>query len=296
MNALANILGPRALFGEPLAAHTTWGMGGPADCLATARDAAEAAAVVAACRAAGCPVKALGRGSNLLAADAGYSGVMLKLAGSLAGVKARGQVIVAGGGAYLSAAVKLATRLGLTGLEWAAGIPGSVGGAIATNSGAHGADMAAAAARVTLLLPSGEVTTVAGADLPAAYRRRELPLGSLVLGVELALAPGTPESVAARVAELVAARKRSQPLGARTAGSVFRNPPGDYAGRLIEAAGLKGLAVGRAMVSPKHANFIVNQGGATAAEVLALMEAVRAAVAKRFGVELTPEVEVVGDV
>lgn len=296
MNALANILGARARFGEPLAAHTTWGLGGPAGCLATARDAGEAAAVTAACRAAGCPVKALGRGSNLLAGDKGFPGVMLKLAGSLAGLKAAGTAIHAGGGAYLSAAVKLATRLGLTGLEWAAGIPGSVGGAIATNAGAHGADMAAVTARVTLLDAGGEVITMAGAELPAAYRRRELPAGSLVLGAQLKLTPATPEAVAARVAELLAQRKRTQPLGAKTAGSVFRNPPGDYAGRLIEAAGLKGLAVGRAVVSPKHANFIVNRGGATAAEVLALMEQVRRAVAERFGVDLSSEVEVVGDV
>jgi UDP-N-acetylmuramate dehydrogenase len=296
MSALANILGPRARFGEPLAAHTTWGLGGPAGCLATARDAAEAAAIVAACRAAGCPVKALGRGSNLLVAGAGFPGVMLKLAGALAGLKASGRVIAAGGGASLNAAVKLATRLGLSGLEWAAGIPGTVGGAIATNAGAHGADMAAVAARVTLLSAEGEVITLAGADLPAAYRRRALPAGSLVLGAELALAIAAPATIAARVAELLAQRKRTQPLGAKTAGSVFRNPPGDFAGRLIEAAGLKGLAVGDAVVSPKHANFIVNRGRATAAEVLDLMEAVRRAVAERFGVELTPEVEVVGDV
>ncbi len=296
MNALANILGPRARFGEPLASHTTWGLGGPAWCLATARDAGEAAAVLAACRRAGCPVKALGRGSNLLVAGGGYPGVMLKLAGSLAGLKASGQVIKAGGGAHLSAAVKLASRLGLAGLEWAAGIPGSVGGAVATNAGAHGSDMAAVAAEITLLGAEGEILTLAGAELPAAYRRRELPEGALVLGASLALKPSDPAAVAARVAEFLAARKRTQPLGAKTAGSVFKNPPGDYAGRLIEAAGLKGFSLGGAQVSRKHANFIVNRGGASPAEVLALLETVRRAVTERFGVELEPEVEVVGDV
>jgi UDP-N-acetylmuramate dehydrogenase len=290
------MLGPRARFSEPLAAHTTWCLGGPAGCLATVRDAAEASAVTAACRAAGCPVKPLGRGSNLLAADRGFDGVMLRLAGTLAGLKATGRVIAAGGGASLNAAVKLAARLGLSGLEWATGIPGTVGGAVATNAGAHGLDIAAVAARVTLIDAVAEVFTVDGAELPAAYHQRDLPPGSLVLRAELVLTPAAPAVVATRVAELLATRRCRQPLSAKTAGSVFRNPPSDYAGRLIEAAGLKGLTVGRAVVSPKHANFIINRGGATAAEVLALMDLVRRTVAERFGVELVPEVEVVGDV
>lgn len=296
MQALCHILGGRARFGEPLAGHTTWGIGGPAWCLARAHSAAEAQAVVRAAAKAGVPVKVLGRGSNLLVTDGGFAGVMLSLKGDLARIAAQGQIMRAGGGAHLPAAVKLAARLGLGGLEWAAGIPGSLGGAIAMNAGASGGQTSDVLAEVDLLLPDASRQTLPAAALKPAYRRGGLPAGALVLMATLRLSADDPQAVAARTRAVLERRRASQPLDRRTAGSVFKNPPGDYAGRLIEAAGLKGLCVGPAMVSPRHANFIENQGGASAAQVLQLMDQVRRRVRERFGVDLEPEVEVVGHV
>jgi UDP-N-acetylmuramate dehydrogenase len=282
MAQLLAIEGLATRFGEPMAAHTTWRVGGPAWCLATAGDLDQARKVVAAARAHGMPVKALGLGSNLLVSDQGWRGVLLRMRGELALLQREGGDIAAGGG--------------LSGLEWAAGIPGTVGGALATNAGAHGGDMAGLAVKASLLLPTGEVRDFAAAELPAAYRRRRLPAGGLVVAVRLALTLDDPARVAARVKANLERRAASQPLAARTAGSVFKNPPGDFAGRLIEAAGLKGYALGRARVSPVHANFIENSGQASAAEVIALMQEVAAKVLIHSGVELTPEVEVLGHV
>ncbi len=296
MSALTAMLGSQARFGEPLAAHTTWRVGGPAWCLATVESLEQARRTQALCAAAGMPLKVLGRGSNLLASDAGWHGVLLRMKGGLARLEQKGPALLCGGGAYLSAALKLAARLGLSGLEWAAGIPGTVGGALATNAGAHGGDMAATAGEASLLLPGGSLRAYTAAQLPAAYRRRELPAGALVISVRLDLRPDDPAAVTARVKAVLERRRASQPLAARTAGSVFRNPPGDHAGRLIQAAGLKGLAVGQAVVSPTHANFIENRGRASAAQIWELIDQVRRRVAAHSGVELIPEVEVLGHV
>ena len=291
---IAARLGARARFDEPMSDHTTWGVGGPAWCLARVREAGEAAWLVRACQEAGVAAKPLGRGSNLLVGDEGWPGVMIRLDGELGHLSQEGPLLSAGGGAPLSAVVRLAARVGLAGLEWAAGIPASLGGAVAINAGAYGGDMAELTATVSLLLPSGEITSVPGSELPAGYRRRVLPPGSLVLGAELSLRPATPAEVERRCKALLEVRRSSQPLAARTAGSVFKNPPGEYAGRLIEAAGLKGLAVGGAMVSRRHANFIENRGSASASDILRLINTVVVKVMEAFNVRLEPEVEVVG--
>lgn len=289
-------LGERVKFEQPMSAHTTWGVGGPAWCICQVASAEEAGFVIRAVCQAGLPWMPLGRGSNLLVRDTGYPGVMLRLAGQLASLRREGDSLWAGGGAHLPSAVKFAARLGLAGLEWAAGIPGTVGGAVATNAGALGSDMAAITSQITLLLSEGEVATLPGDQVPARYRRRELPAQSLVLAVLLTLAQESPEAVSLRVDEVLARRRATQPAGMSSAGSVFKNPPGDFAGRLIEQAGCKGLMVGDAQVSEKHANFIVNRGRATAREVLGLMDEVRRRVHEACGVELEPEVEVVGRV
>lgn len=293
--ALSHKLGKRAEFGRALAPLTTWRVGGPAWCLCTVRTAGEAEFTAQACAEAGVVLRALGRGSNLLVSDGGFDGVMLRLSGSLAKLKLDRGRMQAGGGAALIACVKLAARRGLGGLEWAAGMPASLGGAVATNAGAAGSEMAALTETVSLLLPGGEVKDIPGPELGAGYRRRELPLGALVLGAGLRLKKSEPATVAAKTQAALAKRRASQPLAARTAGSVFKNPPGDYAGRLIEAAGLKGQSIGGAMVSPRHANFIENRGSATAADILALMNLMAQRVRQRFAVELEPEVEVIGD-
>ncbi len=295
MRWLRDTLGERARFQQPMSAHTTWAVGGPAWCVCQVHSPEEAAAVIRATEEAGLPWMVLGRGSNLLVSDRGYYGVMLRLAGPLARLRREGDHIRAGGGAPLPAAVKLAARAGLAGLEWAVGIPGTVGGAAATNAGAFGSDLAALTRELTLLLPGGEVRTLAGDRLPAGYRRRELPAGAVVLEVLLALQPDDPQAVAERTERFLDRRRQTQPVAAATAGCVFKNPPGEAAGRLIEAAGCKGLAVGQAEVSPRHANFIVNRGRASAREVLALIEQVRRRVREVAGVELELEVEVVGD-
>ncbi|MCB2185980.1 MAG: UDP-N-acetylmuramate dehydrogenase [Deltaproteobacteria bacterium] len=294
--AITGRLGAGARFAEPLARHTTWGVGGPAWCLARVGTAADAAWLRDAARAAGLTVKALGRGSNLLVSDAGYPGVLLRLWGPLAKIRVAGNELVCGGGAALPAAVRLAARVGLAGLEWAGGIPATVGGAVATNAGALGGDLAGVAARLTLLLPDGRAEEFAGRELPAAYRRRELPPGSLVLEARLALAPDEPGQVAERLAGILARRRASQPLGSRTAGSVFKNPAGEAAGRLVDLAGLKGQRRGGARVSPQHANFIENTGGATAADIRELMALMAERVFQMHGVRLEPEVEVLGEV
>jgi len=291
---IAARLGARARFDEPMSRHTTWGVGGPAWCLARVNSAEEAAWLAVACDAAGMACKPLGRGSNLLVGDDGYAGVMIRLGGELGKLAVEGAGLAAGGGAPLPGAVRLAARQGLAGLEWAAGIPASLGGAVATNAGAHGGDMAELTSTVTLLLPGGEIKTVPGAELPSGYRRRALPPGSMVLGAELKLRSASPAEVERRRKALLELRRSRQPLAARTAGSVFKNPPGDHAGRLIEAAGLKGLAVGGAAVSRVHANFIENRGGASARDILSLINTVALRVMEAFSVRLEPEVEVVG--
>lgn len=296
MQTLGHILGPRARFGQLLAGLTTWGIGGPAWCLCRVESAGELRQVLAAAAGAGVACRVLGRGSNLLVADAGFDGLVLCLKGGLAGLEAQGSQLLAGGGAHLPAAVKLAARLGLAGLEWAAGIPGSLGGAVAMNAGAAGGQIKDVLASLTLMLADGQEKTIPARQLAMGYRQGGLPAGAVVLGVALALTPDAPEAVAQRTRQVLERRRASQPLDRRTAGSVFKNPRGDYAGRLIEAAGLKGLAVGDAVVSPRHANFIENQGQATAAQVLELMEQVRRLVAAHSGVELEPEVEVLGHV
>ena len=287
-------LGSRARFDEPMSRHTTWGVGGPAWCLVRVNSVAEAAWLVTACGEAGVVYKALGRGSNLLVGDAGFPGVMIRLGGELGKLALEGDTLLAGGGAPLPGAVRLAARRGLAGLEWAAGIPASLGGAVATNAGAHGGDMAEFTLAVSLLLPSGEVIEAAGKDLPSGYRRRVLPAGAMVLGTRLGLKATMPAEVERRRKALLELRRLRQPLAARTAGSVFKNPPGDHAGRLIEAAGLKGLAVGGAVISRVHANFIENRGGASATDIMSLINTVVLKVMDAFSVRLEPEVEVVG--
>lgn len=294
MAELKRRLGERALLDEPMSAHCTWGAGGPVACLARAETMAEAAWIVTAAAEAGVPLMAVGGGSNLLVTDAGWPGVMLRLSGELAGLEAGEGFIRAGAGASLARAVNLAGRQGLAGLEWAAGIPGTVGGAVAMNAGAAGGCMADVTEAVTLLDRDGAVHQMDGRELPASYRRRNLPEGSLVVGALLKLTPDDPQAVAERMRAVLDRRRAGQPLQARTAGSVFMNPPGDFAGRLIEQAGLKGLARGGARVSPVHANFIENTGGATAGDLIGLMDLVAAQVKQRFGVELRREVRVVG--
>jgi UDP-N-acetylmuramate dehydrogenase len=202
--------------------------------------------------------------------------------------------IVVEAGCGLMRLVNWCTGKGLSGLEFAAGIPGSVGGAISMNAGAWGGEMAAVVDAITFVTPDGEVQKKTRSELAFSYRHLEKGHNIVALG-ELLLKPGSRESIAQKAKDVVARRKKSQPQGVASAGSFFKNPQGDAAGRLIEAAGLKGCSAGGAMVSPIHANFIINTGSATAADVMALMKTVQERVQQRFGVMLEPEVSIIGD-
>jgi UDP-N-acetylmuramate dehydrogenase len=294
---LIAIVGQRLRVDEPLAAYTTMRVGGPADFLALAQTTAEVVALVAAARELGLPWRLIGRGSNLLVADAGVRGLVIRNTAARVRVDGEGTIVRAEAGLSCAQLAGRSARLGLAGAEFLVAIPGTVGGAVVQNAGAHGTELVELLGRVDYLGPDGEVHSLGPAELGARYRWsrfKEQPRDKAVLAAELCLTRSTVEVVAAKIVEVRTWRANSQPAEP-SAGSIFTNPPGDYAGRLIESAGLKGSRIGAAQISPVHANFIVNLGGAAAAEVAALIELARSTVAERFGVELETEVERVGD-
>jgi UDP-N-acetylmuramate dehydrogenase len=280
----------------PLARRTWWGVGGPADAVVAVESASAAVAVLGIAARWGVPVVALGNGSNVLVADAGVRGIVLRLVGDLAaiGIERDERTVLAGGGAQLPVLTGRAGKGGWTGLEAFAGIPGTVGGAVRMNAGTSLGDAAGCLVDVDLALPGGlERRSVEALGL--SYRHSELPAGAVVVSARLRATGGDADRSRALVAEHLARRAATQPVDVRSCGSTFRNPPGDHAGRLIESVGLKGHASGRVRVSPIHANFVENLGGATAAELWAFVTLIRTRVAEERGVWLVPEVERVGD-
>lgn len=277
---------------EPLARHTYMRLGGPAayygepPTIEAVRDIAAWAA------AERLPLRVLGGGSNTLVADDGVTAVVLSLRAACGGTRFEGDRVTAGGGVMLPALARAAAAANLGGLEFAIGIPGTVGGALQSNAGiGDGRDIGGLVESVDVL-DGGAVRTLARDDLEFAYRTTSLRgSGAIVLEATLRLAPRPREECEAEMTRLLEARQASQPTAERNAGSIFRNPEGDHAGRLIETAGCKGLTVGGAQVSELHANFIVHDGSATAADVAALMLEVRSRVAADSGVTLVPEVE-----
>lgn len=291
---LAGALGDRLRCGEPLARHTSYRIGGPADALALPDTAAELAAVVRACRAADVPLAVLGAGSNLLVGDGGMPGVVVKLGAGFRRMDWHARGVTAGAAVLLGKLARTATAHGLAGLEQAEGIPGTVGGAVVMNAGAYGWETGDVLARVDGVDAAGRLVTLDRSQLAFRYRRSELPPGFIVTAATFELRPDAPAAIGARLAAVRDQRVASQPHGASNAGSIFKNPGGDHAGRLIEAVGLKGRRIGRARVSERHANFIVNDGGATAADVQALMAEAQRTVWERSGVWLEPEIRLVG--
>jgi UDP-N-acetylmuramate dehydrogenase len=283
----------------PLAPRTWWQIGGPAEILVKAGTVAEVQAVARAAAAHGAPVFVLGNGTNLLVSDRGIPGIVLQLHRDLATAEADDDGptprIVAGAGTKLVVLLKKALRHGWTGLEVFAGIPGTVGGAVRMNAGARLGETARVLESVDLVLPDGSLRTVPAEDLGLAYRTAILPAGSIIVRATLRVLPGDPTEMRAHVDAHLAHRAATQPLDQPSCGSTFRNPPGDHAGRLIEAAGLKGHRIGDIQVSEKHANFLVNLGGATADDVRRLIEHIEATVHDRFGVALQREVHLAGD-
>lgn len=300
MADLFALLGDRLLREEPLARYTAARLGGPAEWLYVARGPLEELAqVVSAAWDAGLPVRVLGGGSNVLVAERGVRGlVVINHTDSVEfGEWHGGRQAAAASGVGLAALAKRCQRRGLAGLEWAVNVPGTVGGAVVNNAGAHGSDMAASLREVVILEPGGP-RLLSLADLDYAYRHSSLKARAdrrfVVLLAQLTLTPDDPAAIQARMDAFTARRKQTQPPGA-SLGSIFKNPPGDYAGRLIEAAGLKGFQIGGAQVSALHANFFINTGAATASDYYALVRHVRDVVASRTGVFLEMEIELVGE-
>jgi UDP-N-acetylmuramate dehydrogenase len=277
----------------PLSAHTTWRIGGPAELLATPVDAADLAAAIRWALAARVPWRVLGNGSNLLVRDEGVRGMVLRIRKTLDQVSFDGPRARAGAGAALPAVANLAAARGLAGIEFAAGIPGTLGGALVMNAGWHESEISAVVETVEYLDPAGPVRTLTASECGFGYRHSALRgRGGVILSAALLLRPDDPSAVKARLEKFASSRKANQPTEMPSCGSVFLKPKGDYAGRLIEAAGLKGFRVGDAQVSPKHANFIVNLGHATACDVLSLVERIESEVEARFGVRLEREFEI----
>ena len=272
-----------------LAPFTTIRVGGSADWLCRAASFRDVVGALAWARDQGVPVAVIGRGSNLLVSDEGFRGLALRLVGRLTSISVRGTDMWCGGGASLPRAVQRAAAHGLAGLEWGASIPGTVGGAVAMNAGAHSGDLAQALRWAVVCGPDGR-RRVGVADLELGYRRSAIAPGEVVAAAGFALGRGDAEAIAGRLAEFRARRRATQPQGVRTFGSVFTNPPGDSSGRLLEAAGCKGLTVGGARFSIVHANFIEAAPGCRATDVLALMSEGRRRVAAAGGPSLAPEV------
>ncbi|MEW6220079.1 MAG: UDP-N-acetylmuramate dehydrogenase [Thermodesulfobacteriota bacterium] len=290
----------RLLMGFPLARLTSLRVGGPAEALLFPASLGALAAALAWCRRHAVPWQILGRGTNVLVADQGLAGLSLVLGRRLGGIHlvgaGGGQALVqVGAGCSLARLVAWTASQGLAGLEWAAGIPGSVGGAVAMNAGAWGKEMSEVLAEVLLAdAGGGAVGRLAAGRLAFAYRRTRLPAGAVVGGALIRLRPDEPAAIAARLGQVRRQRQERQPQDLPSAGSFFKNPPGQAAGRLIEAAGLKGRCQGGAQVSPRHANFLVNTGHAQAQDFLDLMTFIQATVLKASGVWLEPEVRILG--
>lgn len=311
---VARIAGVRPRRDELLARYTTMRVGGPADLLAIANSSVQLAALIRFARGASVPYVVIGRGSNLVVSDAGIRGIVIVSRAD--GCRIEGDRLIAEAGVPLARAATVAQRAGLSGLEFGLAIPGTVGGAVWANAGAHGSDVAAVLETARILRLDGTEADEPAVALNLAYRESRLkhPAGQgsaasastaseeaseeaseVVLEVTFRLASADPEAIKTRLDEIRRWRREHQPLNLPSAGSIFRNPPGDSAGRLIDAAGLMGARVGGAAISDKHANFIVNDGQASATDVRRLAEIAGAEVARRFGVELVYEVQFLGD-
>lgn len=278
---------------EPLAPFTTWRIGGPAELLATPATPDDIATALAWASGSAVPWRILGNGSNLLVRDEGVPGLVLRIRKVLDSVRVDGTTIVAGAGAALPAVANRAAAEGLAGLEFAAGIPGTVGGAIVMNAGWHAHEVSSVVVRVEWLDAHGASRVVPREECGFGYRKSVFrERGGVVLRATFALVPEDPTVLKGRLDAYAASRKANQPTEVPSCGSVFLKPQDDFAGRLIEEAGLKGHRVGGVEVSTKHANFFVNVGGGTAKDVLALVEHVERVVLERFGVRLTREFEV----
>lgn len=280
---------------EPMSRHTTFKIGGAADLFITPSSEEQAAGVIRRCRELGIGYCLIGNGSNLLVEDGGLRKAVIAFTKPFGGIKREGEAVAAQAGALLSSVCRFACDNSLSGMEFAFGIPGSVGGAVYMNAGAYGGEMKDILSEVRALFPDGEIRTIPADEAGFGYRDSAFQHnGAVVLSARFALKPGGKPDIEARMDDIMRRRKDKQPLEWPSAGSVFKRPPGNFAGALIEQSGLKGFAVGGAQVSEKHAGFIINRGGASCGDVLALIEKVRETVLRQTGVMLEPEIKRLG--
>ncbi len=288
----------KVFFSEPMANHTSFRIGGPCDLLVVPKTRDDVIKAWSTCRNLGVPCYIAGNCTNLLVKDGGLRGCMIKLSPGFSGIDRRdGNTLSVLAGSLLGQVVELSASLGLAGLEFAAGIPGSIGGAVTMNAGAYGSDISSLVRRVEVATLDGDIGFVSASALDFSYRhsffsgREDL----LILSADLVLAQGDTGTIRQTVAQRLKDRQDKQPLDFPSAGSVFKRPQGRYVGQMIEMLGLKGLSCGGAMISPKHAGFIVNTGKATAEDVLTLMGMIEKKVYEEFGVRLEPEIVVIGE-
>ena len=301
VNQLAEVLKqkmPGHVFcNEPMKKHTSFKIGGPADILVQPQDADALAQALAAARdCGGVPVTILGNGSNVLVRDKGIRGLVIKIGNALKTFRQDGERLYFGAGYSLALASRKAWECGLSGMEFAVGIPGSIGGAVYMNAGAYNGEMKCVVENVRVMDMAGKAMELTAEDLQFGYRKTSLQQsGYIITEVCLKMQPGDKDAIKAMMDDFSSRRISKQPLEMPSAGSMFKRPPGHFAGTLIEQAGLKGYTVGGAQVSEKHAGFVVNRGSATAADVLQLIADVRRIVMEKAGVELHPEVLVIGE-
>jgi len=297
MEQLARLLGTLKIpvrTAEPLARHTSFKVGGPAALFAEPRTTGELLAVLSFCREQHVPSHVLGGGTNLLVSDQGFAGVVIRLAGEFNNFYYQGLTVDCGAGVQLAVLALDACRKDFSNLEFAVGIPGTLGGALVMNAGAHGWEIGRVVQEAQIVDRDLHLQTLTGRQLTFGYRQSNLPPGSVVCRAKIRLEQGQPAEVQEKCRQNLRVRRERQPRQP-SAGSVFKNPPGQAAGRLLEEAGLKGLRVGGAMISTMHANFIVNCGNATSADILALIEKARGAVREKCGIDLELEIRLLGE-
>lgn len=280
---------------ESMQKHTSWRIGGPAEIMVLPASADDIGQCLQFARERHIPLTVMGNGSNLLVKDNGIRGIVLKISRGFNKIVVSGPNITADAGALVPLVAKKAAEAGLSGLEFAAGIPASIGGAVIMNAGAHGQGIDEVIREVTVLTPAGEMLVLKKEDIGFRYRKSGIDKNLIILQADFVLTPGDPLEIRAKNETNLIKRRRSQPLEYPSAGSVFANPPGQWAGWLIEQVGGKGMRVGDALVSEKHANFIVNVGRATAEDVLQLIAQIKQKVFEKFNIELKLEVQVVGE-
>lgn len=284
------------LFDEPMKKHTTFRIGGNADYFVLPKTKEQLSRTVKLCESEGVPYYYLGNGSNLLVSDLGYRGVIVNIYRNMDYINIEGNKITAQAGALLSRIAAAARDASLSGLEFASGIPGTLGGAVVMNAGAYGGEMKQVVASALVMDKAGETFALTGGELELGYRTSVIPKkGYLVLEAELTLTPGEREAIGGRMEELQMRRTSKQPLEYPSAGSTFKRPQGYFAGKLIMDAGLRGFSVGDAAVSEKHCGFVINRGCASAVDVLSLIRHIQREVYDQFGVKMEPEVKLLGE-